>query len=634
MNSNAPPASLRLSERTAEISHARRRALHVAAGRTFQIMLPAQWLGSCLLCLMRPASNMGSGFCDQGLSLGTAIALSTLINGVTLAVIQRALDRPATRYAIAASQVLFYVLLMCIGAGHFGTQLYPFVSLGFLAFYRDWRLLAEVAGVSLAARCIYSAMVCSGPYGLDNTTAYHLCTYAFWVLLEGCVLGLVCSRGNSLFRSLGREQAQLELDKEASHQQLLERTRQLEATNEQYRALLESTSAVPWELDDGSGACRYIGSQVEQHWGWAAESFRQKSFLFSCVHPDDRPAFAQALEEAVASHEVAVECRLQLKSEKFAYIRSFIRHAPGEKGRIVRGISIDITTQKKLESELYQAQKLESVGRLAAGVAHEINTPVQFVNDNCYFLRDAVAEVRNLLRTYRDTWDAVASGSLTLEDARERLRAAEQAADLDFLSENMPTAVERSLEGLERVAVIVRSMKEFSHPDQTAPSSADLNAAIRSTLTIARNEYKYVADVYTNLGDIPLVLCRVGELNQAFLNILVNAAHAIEDVVARTQSRGLITITTRQDGDDVLVSVQDTGNGIPEAIQDKIFDPFFTTKQVGKGTGQGLAIARSVIVDKHGGQLTFESEPGVGTTFLIRLPIHPARVELDGAVAA
>jgi signal transduction histidine kinase len=174
-------------------------------------------------------------------------------------------------------------------------------------------------------------------------------------------------------------------------------------------------------------------------------------------------------------------------------------------------------------------------------------------------------------------------------------------------------------------------MKEFSHPNQGAMSSSDLNAGIRSTLTVARHEYKYVADIETRLEELPPVVCNIGEFNQTFLNLLVNATHAIESVVAGTERRGLITIATRQDGDSVLISIQDTGGGIPESIQDSIFDPFFTTKEVGKGTGQGLAIARSVIVDKHHGSLTFESVPGVGTTFLIRLPLDGAG---DQSIAA
>jgi PAS domain S-box-containing protein len=619
-----------LTARAAEIATTRRRGLLAVVSDAFRILLPLQWLGSCLLCLFQSTWGTPGALCDPRFNPWIAIGCSTLINGGAFAVARRWPEGERVRYLLGASQVLFYALLMSISAGRFDTGPYLFVSLGFLTFYRDWRLLVAVASASLAAQYLYSILGCPAPV-MAADASYRLATFGAWSLVACVALALMCRQGDVLFRNIGRHQAQIELEREDQHRQVLEHTRQIEAANEQYRALLESTSAVPWELDDSSGACRYIGAQVEQQWGWAAERFQESSFLFSRVHPEDRPAFAQALEDAVASHDVTVECRLQLSSEKFVHVRSFMRHAPGEQSRIVRGISIDITTQKKLETELYQAQKLESVGRLAAGVAHEINTPVQFVNDNCYFLRDAVAQIGTLLRTYQQVFAATASEDLTLEQARERLEAAERDADLPFLSENMPTAVERSLEGLERVAAIVRSMKEFSHPNQASMSSADLNAAIRSTLTVARNEYKYVADVETQLGDIPFISCYVGEINQAILNILVNAAHAIEDVIAGTEKRGLITITTRLDGDAVLICIQDTGGGIPESIQANIFDPFFTTKEVGKGTGQGLAIARSVIVDKHHGSLTFESVTGVGTTFLIRLPLEAAEVE---AIAA
>ena len=618
-----------LAARADELSRARRLELHGAVGRTFQVMLPLQWLGSGLLCFLQSTGSVSVSSCSRGLNPWLALALSTLLNSATFAVIRGGAGRMATPYFIGAAQVLFYMLLQVIGAGVFDTSLYLFISLALFAFYRDTRLLVAIACASLSAQ-FYGTLVCAAPDSSAAAELSRFTTFGTWVLLESCLLALVCHRGSLLFRNIAREQALAEMEREGHHRQLLERTKQLETTNEQYRALLESTSAVPWELDDGTGACRYIGAQVERQWGWAAERFQQPGFLFNCVHAKDRPAFAQALEEAVASHDVTVECRLQLSSGGFAHVRSSMRHAD-EKGRIVRGISIDFTNQKKLESELYQAQKLECVGRLAAGVAHEINTPVQFVNDNCYFLRDAVSQVGEVLRTYQEIFLATTAGNLDAQRARERIEAVERTADLAFLSENMPMAVERSLEGLDRVATIVRSMKEFSHHSQEAMSSADLNAAIRNTLVVARNEYKYVADVEPRLGDIPLVVCNVGEFNQTFLNILVNAAHAIEAIVKGTEQRGLITITTRQDGDAVLISVQDTGGGIPETIQGNIFDPFFTTKEVGKGTGQGLAIARTVIVEKHRGSLTFESVPGDGTTFHIRLPLNAHPVECFAA---
>lgn len=199
---------------------------------------------------------------------------------------------------------------------------------------------------------------------------------------------------------------------------------------------------------------------------------------------------------------------------------------------------------------------------------------------------------------------------------------AEEAADLDYLMKNAPLAVESSIEGLGRIAAIVRSMKEFAHPDQGNKTFVDLNQAIRSTLVIARNEYKYVAQIETELADLPQVECFLGEINQVVLNLLVNGSHAIADVVKDTGNLGKLTVRTRLDGNAVEISVGDTGTGIPEAVRHCIFDPFFTTKEVGKGTGQGLAIAHSVIVKKHGGTLRFETECGKGTTFFIRLPIN------------
>jgi two-component system NtrC family sensor kinase len=180
------------------------------------------------------------------------------------------------------------------------------------------------------------------------------------------------------------------------------------------------------------------------------------------------------------------------------------------------------------------------------------------------------------------------------------------------------------------VATIVRSMKQFAHPDRGEMSEVDLNEAIQTTLTIARNEYKYVADVETDLGELPRVTCHIGEINQAVLNIVVNSAHAIADVISGTEGRGVIAVRTRRDGDAAVISIRDTGGGIPDTVRDRIFEPFFTTKEVGRGTGQGLAIAHSVVVEKHGGQLTFETVAGEGTTFTIRLPIGPRAARKAG----
>lgn len=275
---------------------------------------------------------------------------------------------------------------------------------------------------------------------------------------------------------------------------------------------------------------------------------------------------------------------------------------------------------KQLEFELARAQQLESVGRIAAGIAHEINTPVQFIGDTVHFLREGFTDLLQLLERFESLLEAAETQGFEPE-LTAQIRKTREHADLDLLKEEVPTSLERTHDGVARVAEIARAIKEFSYPEQKQKEAVDLNAALKNTLTIARNEYKYVADLETDLGRVPPVFCHIGNLNQVFLNLVINAAHAIEDRNGSDGERGRICVKTRTDYDTVLISIQDSGCGVPDEVRDRIFDAFFTTKEVGRGTGQGLAIARSVVVDQHRGTLTFETDPQTGTTFLIRLPV-------------
>ena len=293
-----------------------------------------------------------------------------------------------------------------------------------------------------------------------------------------------------------------------------------------------------------------------------------------------------------------------------------------------RQLQARLTTQmqerERMAIELRLAQKLESVGRLAAGIAHEINTPIQYVGDSVLFLQSAQNDLDEWLSACNAAFEQMAAGVPTAT-VLERLRQTQQAMDLDFLKSEIPRAYERTLEGVQRVAAIVRAMKEFAHPGNVEHGAADLNHAIETTLIVARNEYKYSAQIETRLGELPAVSCNLGELNQVFLNLIVNAAHAIAES-GKDAATGRVSITTRKVGDRVLIDISDNGCGIPTKNIEKIFDPFFTTKEVGRGTGQGLAIARSIVVDKHGGLIEVQSEPGVGTTFTLSLPIAGADV--------
>lgn len=288
-------------------------------------------------------------------------------------------------------------------------------------------------------------------------------------------------------------------------------------------------------------------------------------------------------------------------------------------------LQAEVADRNRMEIQLRHAQKMESIGQLAAGIAHEINTPTQFIGDNTRFVQDAFGDIGRLLVQYERLLQAAEAGPVA-PDIIEAVRAAAATTDMAYLSREVPAAIRQSLEGIERVSNIVRAMKEFSHPGTTEKTRLDLNHAIESTLTVCRNEWKYVANLRTDFApDLPPVPVLPGEFNQVILNIVINATHAIADVVGSSGERkGMITVATRRDGEWVEVRISDTGTGIPEAVRQRIFDPFFTTKKVGQGTGQGLAIAHSVVVRKHGGTIGFETETGRGTTFVIRLPLGAA----------
>jgi PAS domain S-box-containing protein len=292
--------------------------------------------------------------------------------------------------------------------------------------------------------------------------------------------------------------------------------------------------------------------------------------------------------------------------------------------RYFLAVKQDITERLALETELRHAQKLEAIGHLAAGIAHEINTPIQFVADNLTFLDDACSSIFPMLESCR-AWLREHS----VEEA-VGLDLAASRCDLDFLRDEVPHAIGQSLDGLGRVATIVRAMKEFSHPGAGAKRQFNLNQAIESTVAISRHEWKYVAEMTTELDPaLPPLWGDSGDISQVVLNLIVNAAHAIRDRKEKS-AKGQITVSTWRRGALAEVAVTDTGVGIPRNIQSRIFEPFFTTREVGSGTGQGLALAYGVIVRKHGGKIWFETEVGRGTTFFINLPIGGGQKAEEG----
>ncbi|HMG24570.1 MAG TPA: ATP-binding protein, partial [Kofleriaceae bacterium] len=408
-----------------------------------------------------------------------------------------------------------------------------------------------------------------------------------------------------------------------------ERTREVAASREQYRFLVENIDAVPFEWDPATRRMIYLAPQATALFGGTIEELQGAGFLARAVHADDRDQLARRIEGVIAGVNAGarggtLDCAMVHAERGVVHVRIFLAARPN--AQTAYGVMLDITQQTQLESELRQAHKLESVGRLAASIAHEINTPIQFVRDSVQFVHDAMPDVTGVLDHHRRSTERAAAGE-PAQDLALAAQAAEVDADMAYLSTQLPEALDLALDGLTRVATIVRSMKVFAHPRKER-SEIDLNESITSTLTIARGEYKYVADLETEFAELPPVSCYAGELNQVILNLVTNAAHAIGDVVAGTAERGRIMVATRRDGDDVVISVGDTGGGIPPAIGARIFEPFFTTKDVGKGTGQGLSHAHAVVVDRHRGSLTFDTAVGTGTTFHIRIPIGGDSAEL------
>jgi signal transduction histidine kinase len=294
----------------------------------------------------------------------------------------------------------------------------------------------------------------------------------------------------------------------------------------------------------------------------------------------------------------------------------------------------DVTEKKIREDQLRQAQKLEGIGQLAAGIAHEINTPTQFVSDNITFVKDSWDSLSRLLEVVCKLNPAEPGTRSTRGGDNEILEVTE-GMDLEYLRREIPRAIDETLEGLQRITKIVRAMKEFSHPGSSQKALTDINRAVQSTVTVASNEWKYVADLETDLDPgLPQVPCMVDKFNQVVLNLLINAVHAIAEATGNgSQGKGRILVKTRMVPGAVEISIADTGAGVPESIRDRIFELFFSTKEVGKGTGQGLALAHTTIVTEHNGKIWFESEVGKGTTFFVQLPLEAGRGEKSASAA-
>jgi PAS domain S-box-containing protein len=381
-----------------------------------------------------------------------------------------------------------------------------------------------------------------------------------------------------------------------------------------YRLLVASSRDVI-SRHGASGELLFTSPAVEELSGWAPGDLVGRN-LRDLVHPEDLDGLPGGVGDLGADGGEWT-LRVLHRQGHWVWVESTSTVLRDDQGRVseVLVCTRDITARRAREAASQQESKLESLGRLSAGLAHEINTPIQYVGDNARFLAEAFKDLMGLVALYRQTMTD--QTAVPWADRLPVMRRAEEEMEIGYLETEVPSAVEQTLAGIDRVARIVRAMKTFSHQGHEEQEPADLNEALAATVTVTRHQVNQVADLELELGDLPPVRCNLADLNQVFLNLIVNAADAVEE----TGQRGTIRVRTVVDGGDVLIAVSDTGNGIPEDIREKVFDPFFTTKQVGRGTGQGLPLARSVVHEMHGGKLSLDTHPGAGTTLTVRLPI-------------
>lgn len=401
------------------------------------------------------------------------------------------------------------------------------------------------------------------------------------------------------------------------------------------RHLLDNSSTIICSSEpSGDFRITFVSENLTRVFGYEPrEMLEDPNFRFNNTHPDDITHVFSRLSKIFVDGQQTHEYRFRHKNGNYLWVHDTLRLTRDEKGnpREVVSSMVDINERKKMEealwsekeqqkslikqlqevqSQLLQSEKMASIGQLAAGVAHEINNPVGYVSSNLESLKKYVENMFKVIDAYTEAEALLPENSKAVRD----IRVIKKETDLEFLKVDISELIRESLGGVRRVKDIVRDLKDFSHVDEAEWQSMDLHKGLDSTLNIVHNEIKYKAKIIKEYQNLPLVECQASQLNQVFMNLLVNAAHAIED-------RGIITVRTAAHGDWVSIEVADTGKGIPAENIKRIFDPFFTTKPVGKGTGLGLSLSYG-IVNKHGGRIEVESETGKGTNFKVWLPVH------------
>ncbi len=576
--------------------------------RLFALLAVVLWTGTIFLygITLRPQ--------HVGASEALAAVLALMVAGLAFVAIPvgcsiRYPGHKINPYLAAVSLAVCVVMFGRV-SGRADSVMAAFVVLPFLAFYRNMKALLLGTAI-IVGNIVVATLDPQHLFGELSVRSEDI----LWLLMLDLVLYASISRMSVGLRKGSEEQANLEALQEQSVQSIAIRDKQLEESEMVKTIIFESAPDAVIRFDENLQIIEVnrVTEQMLKISRTEAIGRLVNEFILD-FHDSGR----QSSSEAQSAQLMESSVQRSDGSQFFAEIST--SEVLGLSTRQFSMYVRDITERKELESQVAQSQKLQSIGQLAAGIAHEINTPTQYVGDNTLFLQDAFKDVNELLAAYSEL-EQSASEVPELEVSLHEIEEAREKADILFLQDEVPKAIRESLDGIERISVIVRALKDFSHPGVEGMIASDVNRIVESTATVARNEWKYVADMELNLSpSLPPIMCMPGELGQAVLNLIVNASHAIADRLGNSGEKGLIKISTSQQRGYVTVTISDNGGGIPKTVRDRIFDPFFTTKEVGKGTGQGLAIAHNVIVKRHKGQIWFETEEGVGTSFMFSIP--------------
>ena len=595
-------------------------AVAVRVDRLFALIMVVQWIAAIVAALtITPFTWVGPTS-----SVHFHVISAVVIGGcLCLPPVVFALSFPGARinrYLISACQVLFSGLLIHLTGGRIETHFHIFASLAFLALYREWQVLIPATVVTALDHVLRGSLWPEFVFGITSPSSWRWFEHVAWVLCEDAVLVTACVQTQKETKTMANQMAHLSVTKtlvenEVRNQvmEIHRATEDLRNSERRTRQIIDSAHDAFCAIDS-RGVLTAWSKRAESTFGWTAEEAVGQLLgpLLGIAELSTTLISRQQSDSPCREHFNTVvhhRCGGIIQTEVYV---SFLKI--GEENSIDMFFH-DITEQRRLQVQLLHSNKMESIGQLAAGIAHEINTPTQYATDNLRFVQDSMNHLTTI-------FDCLSDDSLDRAEGICHLRTIAVDADLDYLRAEIPLAICQALDGIQRIGEITKAMKEFSHPGTDIKQITDLHHLIFNSVTVCRNEWKYAAVLETSFDpSVEQVACLPGELSQVFVNLIVNAAQAIGEPIDGGELTGRITISTRNHGDTVSIEIQDNGPGIPDEIVGRIFDPFFTTKEIGKGTGQGLAIAHTVVVDKHCGSIRVDSKLGQGTTFIILLPV-------------